>query len=239
MRQLALGVVVLAACGAPAKPTTTGTGKGPPPPPPTTAPPVAVKVTPELACTKVDDYVKQQCGAFGRTLNPTHDQCLASFQPRGNDPREERYRQRVMHCMVDDTSCDAVTNCLGDLSKPDLKNLRACEDTGAEGDAVGVSAADYAKRNGSSARTFPAVVSSPQHPVERCGIDDANEWLVSLSCPDGSKPLANHADAEGVRVGNIGPNGRCGSIVDHYRVDCGGKDGATDVYIDAYVCPKR
>jgi hypothetical protein len=67
-----------------------------------------------------------------------------------------------------------------------------------------------------------------------CGIPAENDWLESLTCDDGSKPFGN---AEEVRAGNVGPGGRCGSIVDQYVVKCpGGK--TYPIFIDAYVCPK-
>ena len=52
----------------------------------------------------------------------------------------------------------------------------------------------------------------------------------------GAHPIRSFDDAEKARIGNIGASGRCHSFVDHYRVAC--PEGAFDIYIDAYVCPR-
>ena len=83
---------------------------------------------------------------------------------------------------------------------------------------------------------FSEARSTKELPIEVCTIDAENEWLSSLSCDDGSQPIDSHQAAEMARVGNLGNGGRCGSIIDLYRVKCPEK--SYDLYVDAYVCPQ-
>mgnify|MGYP000184427269 CR=1 FL=1 len=48
------------------------------------------------------------------------------------------------------------------------------------------------------------------------------------------KELWNIAQAHASRAGNVGPGGRCDSIIDRYEVPCAEKTYA--VYVDSYVC---
>lgn len=175
----------------------------------------------------------QQCGAFGKTLNVTPIQCNQMFGEAIADPNEAKFRARTEHCIMK-PECQQVSDCLADLSKPDPEDLRECGAKGAS--SVGVTAAEYAQRNGSGAKLFKNAASTKAAPVERCGIENANAWLASLTCGDGSRPISDGPSAEPFRVGNVGKAGRCNSIIDHYKVAC--PDGSTDIYIDAYVCPK-
>jgi hypothetical protein len=77
-------------------------------------------------------------------------------------------------------------------------------------------------------------MSSKDKPAEMCGVPEASAWLESLACNDGSRPVSN---AEEVRLGNVGPGGRCKSIVDEYNVKCPEK--TYDIFIDAYICPAK
>jgi hypothetical protein len=183
-------------------------------------------------CTRVAALQSEKCGAFGNTINTTPAQCAQMFGDPIADPKDAEYREKVKSCVMEQT-CDQVGACLASLSTPDTQKLRACNEGG--GEAVGVTAEEYAQHNGGNLYVFNTVVSSKAAPIGRCGIDDANRWLTTLSCKDGSRPIRNNGDAEMLRVGNVGEAGRCHSIVDLYRVTC--PEGATEIYIDAYVCP--
>lgn len=72
-------------------------------------------------------------------------------------------------------------------------------------------------------------------PIEVCGFLAENEWLFSATCDDGSHPITKRKEAEAARSGNEGRGGRCGSIIDLYKVKC--PEATYDIHIDAYVCP--
>jgi hypothetical protein len=62
------------------------------------------------------------------------------------------------------------------------------------------------------------------------------EWMLSLTCDDGSRPFRGFDHAHAARVGNVGKGGSCGSIVDLYEVPC--PEGTYKIFIDAYVCAR-
>jgi len=83
---------------------------------------------------------------------------------------------------------------------------------------------------------YSQIETTKASPVEVCGVAGAeNEWLAQVACNDGSHPIHSAPEAETVRVGNVGGGGRCGSIIDLYRVKCPEK--SYDIYIDGYICP--
>ena len=72
--------------------------------------------------------------------------------------------------------------------------------------------------------------------TQGCGIPAEMEWLLSVTCSDGSRPFPDYDHAHAARVGNVGPGGKCGSIIDLYEVPC--PEGTYKIFIDAYVCPQ-
>ncbi|MBW2263706.1 MAG: hypothetical protein JRG91_17225 [Deltaproteobacteria bacterium] len=79
-----------------------------------------------------------------------------------------------------------------------------------------------------------SVQSSQNRPVEVCGVGGELDWLVKLTCPDGSSPFASTQIAHNSRIGNTGAGGRCGTIIDLYSVPCAGQQ--YEVYMDMYYC---
>ncbi|HEY4183188.1 MAG TPA: hypothetical protein VGM90_40470 [Kofleriaceae bacterium] len=226
---------VLAACGGAStapKTATNATPSATPIQPVATTGAATPPPTIEQVCDRVDELQHAQCGAFGRTLTLTPLQCNQMFTDK--IPQEEvAFRAKTEVCIMK-PECQQVSDCLADLSKPDPTDLRECSAAG--DNAVGVSAAAYAQRNGSAARKFTDVKSTKADPIERCGIENANAWLATLTCSDGSHPITDGPSAESYRAGNVGKAGRCNSIIDDYRVTCA--DSTTEIFIDAYVCPK-
>ncbi len=92
-------------------------------------------------------------------------------------------------------------------------------------------------RHGSGWKRFSQVSSSVEQPIEVCGADGQASYLKDLSCDDGSSPFKNIAAAKLARFGAAGLGGRCGSVIDHYRVKC--SEGEYDVYMDMYMCPSH
>jgi hypothetical protein len=226
--RLLLMIVIAMGCG--------GAQRSPSPAPPAPAPPaVAAPPAPAApvrsACDRLMELQAEQCGNFGRTIKMTREECTQQLPADSTDPTT----RALVACLTTPPDCNGVVQCLSGLGKPDPQHLRACEDKqGME--SVGVSADEYAQRDGSRFAHYAQAASTKAAPIERCGVDDANAWLGGLTCADGSHPINTGADAEQARIGNVGEGGRCGSIIDHYRVAC--PEGATDIFIDAYVCPR-
>jgi hypothetical protein len=232
-----LALIILAfGCGGSSKPQptppttpTAGSGSGSDTTAPPVAPPVAGAATPQQVCKRIVELKAAKCGMFA---NADFDEagCLKELAAAADDPM-----LKVFTTCVVQPSCEEVTNCIMAASQapPPAANLRACADTNSMS-PVGLPKAEWDKRNGAGATKFSQVKSTKDKPVEMCGISDENRWLESLACDDGSKPVAQ---AEMVRAGNVGPGGRCGSIIDQYNVSCpGGKQ--YPIFIDAYVCAK-
>jgi hypothetical protein len=98
-----------------------------------------------------------------------------------------------------------------------------------------VSATQYAHRYAATVSRFSAIASTKEQPAEVCGIAAGIELLVSLTCDDGRNPFGGDwTAAHSSRAGNVGPGGRCDSIIDRYVVPC--PEGSFDVYIDSYIC---
>lgn len=76
--------------------------------------------------------------------------------------------------------------------------------------------------------------SSLGDPVEVCGVRGQREFLMLSQCADGSSPYASSGQIASSREGSFGSGGRCGSIIDMYRVKCPEK--TYEVYMDMYVC---
>ncbi|NMC70694.1 MAG: hypothetical protein GYA57_11590 [Myxococcales bacterium] len=78
------------------------------------------------------------------------------------------------------------------------------------------------------------VRTSQARPVEVCGVMGQVDWLMRLTCPDGSHPFSDPVTAHDSRAGNVGPGGRCGTIIDLYIVPC--PDREYEVFMDLYHC---
>lgn len=78
------------------------------------------------------------------------------------------------------------------------------------------------------------VRTSQARPVEVCGVRGQVDWLMRLTCPDGSHPFSDPETAHNSRAGNVGPGGRCGTIIDLYVVPCPDRD--YEVFMDLYHC---
>jgi hypothetical protein len=78
------------------------------------------------------------------------------------------------------------------------------------------------------------VMSSKHKPVEVCGVRGELRWLMDLHCKDGSHPFSDPRSAHAARVGNVGSGGRCGRVIDLYKVVCPAKTYM--IYMDLYHC---
>lgn len=90
------------------------------------------------------------------------------------------------------------------------------------------------ERWGTGVTRFSDVQTSTARPIEVCGVQQQLGWLVRLECPDGSHPFPNAGAAHAARLGSFGAGGRCGTVIDGYRVRCG--EETRTVYMDLYHC---
>lgn len=92
----------------------------------------------------------------------------------------------------------------------------------------------HAHRNGARARQFADAPTTKDNPLEECGLQRSLQRLLQLTCSDGTNPFASAQAAHRSRAGNLGPGGRCGSIIDLYRVPCPERE--YEIHVDMYVC---
>jgi hypothetical protein len=213
-------LLVFCACGGAAA------TKPPAPAPAQPSAPVAA-VTPDAFCDRFMKLQGDECAPFSQ-MNVTRERCVAEL---GN---QAAFMNQAGTCIGQSQTCEAAQKCLAVLA-PDPHDLRACNED-APGKAVGMPKAEWDKRNGAGLTKFSQAHSTKELPLEVCTIDAENELLTTLTCEDGSRPIPDHPTAETARVGNLGFGGRCGSIIDLYRVKC--PEASYDLYIDGYVCPQ-
>ncbi|MCG8416728.1 MAG: hypothetical protein MJE77_02140 [Proteobacteria bacterium] len=101
---------------------------------------------------------------------------------------------------------------------------------------VELSPEEYARRRGAGIRNLALLSSSAEMPVEVCGVTGQQDFLLQAECADGSHPFSDRAAIRRARIDNVGKGGRCGAIIDRYRVVCPEKTHV--VYMDMYVCLK-
>jgi hypothetical protein len=143
---------------------------------------------------------------------------------------------------VDAGGCDAVQACLVAAASSDAPYAgptAACAlPAGASSVIpVGVDAGAVAASYGRADRAFGDSPSSRAQPIEVCGMPAETGYLTRVACADGSHAFPDRDAAASSRVGNVGPGGRCGRIVDQYAVPC--PERTYEVFIDPYRCPAR
>jgi hypothetical protein len=202
------------------------------PQPPASKPPAATAL-PEAFCAKLPALVAR-CKQFAGFAATAPERCVHdtdSLLARRPDLRP------LFQCAVDRDDCKDIATCFTQKQTDPTRDLRTCHDTsrGISSHAVGIPRAEWVHRNGAGVTRLRDARSTAQAPIEMCGVDAANEWLTTLTCNDGSRPIKSHGDAELARAGNAGQAGRCGSFIDDYRVRC--SESTYQIFIDAYICP--
>ncbi len=191
-----------------------------------TTPPREPVVSVEEVCDRAYGPLAS-CGV-ANGFGGTRESCIAERAPA------QHLNSRQAACYMSSDDCDQVIDCIVDATV-DKVHLRACSDAD-RAHTVGMPKADWERRKGAGVVRYSDARSTKAAPVEVCGFPAENAWLIAASCNDGSHPIAKRVDAEKLRVGNVGSAGRCGSIVDLYRIPC--PEATYDVYVDAYVCPR-
>ncbi len=244
MRQLVmlLGSIALLGCGPQPKGPVTTADAPDEPGGGTIAGGTGGPVTPENICARILALKDAGCdlvSGYSLTQAECSDDMRRSLEERGVEARQAN--SAMGRCLLDNDTCQAVATCVENLNPySDAQDgtpsqFRACEDHGVYA-PVGVSSAEWSARVGGSARRYADVSTTKDEPVEVCGLPQQLEWLMGVTCNDGSVPFASGQHAHAARVGNVGAGGRCGSIIDLYEVPC--PEGTYQIYIDAYVCPK-
>lgn len=90
------------------------------------------------------------------------------------------------------------------------------------------------ERHGAGWKSYAEAQTSLAQPVEVCGVAEQYRFLGSLTCATTADDGALVSPSRVVRVGNVGGGGRCGRIVDLYRVSC--PEGVHEVFVDLYHC---
>ena len=189
-------------------------------------------ITPEVFCDRFVALRDGGCSAFA-SMQMTKDECVKELGAAQSDPQAAAFMEQTGQCIVGYRTCADAVQCLASLG-PDKDHLRACTQQD-PGKAVGIPKAEWDKRNGAGVSRFSQAKSSKDAPIEVCTIEAETDWLTGMQCDDGSQPIEGHEAAEIARVGNVGKGGRCGSIIDLYRVKC--PEASYELYVDGYVCP--
>jgi hypothetical protein len=158
--------------------------------------------------------------------------CVRELESSADAAFTQEFLRVAGPCLARETQCDPLIECMAAIGESQA--LRSCRDVGNAGLRVGLPRAEWERRKGASATTFREARSTKDAPIEMCGVTDANLWLTTLRCGDGAQPLRDRGDAEKARLGNVGPGGRCGSIIDRYLVSC--PEAGYEIFMDAYIC---
>ena len=179
------------------------------------------------------------CEAFAK-LSMSPEACASEVGGLLRREHPDPQLMSFLSCVIKSNGCDATQQCLDAQMKDptaDGTPRRTCGEHGSDAllQAVGIPRAEWARRKGAGLTRYRAAVSTKESPDEMCGVGAANEWLETLACDDGSRPITDRGAAEPARAGSVGPGGRCGAIIDHYVIPC--PESKYDIFIDAYICP--
>ena len=226
MRRVLASIVLAGACVQPAS----NAGA---PPPIKPEPPPQRAVNPDVLCKRMDDLHAATCGMFGEIALTTT--CPQEVMGALSDPRSRATTELMDTCTSELERCSDIVACVGALEA--TGEYRDCGDRSETklADAVGVPYGTWRAEMKRGLVKLSEVRSTKAAPIELCGVTTENFWLTTLTCDDGSHPLANRPAAEKSRAGNVGAGGRCNSIIDHYRIAC--PEGPYDLYLDGDVCP--
>jgi hypothetical protein len=196
-------------------------------------------VTPAAMCGAIFRLASSGCElTAGYALS--REECEADYRRSLSDRGPAAHDATLIagHCLLDQSGCGEVTACFDAMSSGanngEPEEYRACSQRDVYA-PVGLSQADFDRRKGATTRRFSEAASTKDDPIAVCGIRNEMTWLLAGTCDDGTNPYQSFDHAHASRVGNVGPGGLCGSIIDLYEVPC--PEGTYAIYIDAYVCP--
>ncbi len=91
-----------------------------------------------------------------------------------------------------------------------------------------------ARRRGRDVTKFSVAKTTKEKPLEVCGVKQQQQWLMTATCEDGSRPYQDRQQIAQSRRGNVGPGGTCGTIIDLYVATC--PEAEYELHIDMYHC---
>ena len=103
--------------------------------------------------------------------------------------------------------------------------------------AFDLSAEDLLLRRGLDARAFGDVATTAETPIEVCGTKGELDWLLRVTCADGSRPWGHDKrKAHASRNGSRPAKSRCGTtvMIDDYDVPCPEKHYT--IFMNMYEC---
>lgn len=109
-----------------------------------------------------------------------------------------------------------------------------CENRPEQFGPLQLDATQAARRRGRDITTFAAAKTTKEKPLEVCGIRQQQQWLMTATCEDGSRPYNDVNQIRDSRRGNVGPGGTCGTIIDLYVATC--PEATYELHIDMYHC---
>jgi hypothetical protein len=228
---VALGV---AACAGAQRPSSQGSSGAPSAGVDGTARRPRAPVDPSAICDRIADLKAQQC-SIASDYSLSRDECVEdwrrSLEDRGEDARLAA--TTAGQCITGEPTCSGVGACLDAIVGADA-GFRDCADRSSSA-PVGRPRDEWDRRRGATARRYSEVPTTAAEPIEVCTIRDEMTFLLGATCDDGSRPFADYDHAHAARVGNVGPGGACGSIIDLYEVPC--PERTYQIHFDSYVCP--
>ena len=202
------------------------------------APKPVTKAAPAVTAEAFCDHLEKLTHTCKQLAGASTDRAACEADARSGLADDPQFAA-VATCVVQHDDCDEVIDCVAAVQIDPTESLRDCDDDSqltAE-HAVGITQAEWALRNGAGVTAAHDARSTKAAPIEMCGVAAATEWLIALRCDDGSQPIQSIADAEHARPGNVGPGGRCHSIIDRYVVPC--PEQPYEIFVDAYICPRQ
>ena len=197
-------------------------------------------VDPASICQRIFELRDELKCDFARTYDLSRDECIDEFQ-RSLETRGPAARKATVAAAscFEQPSCDRVSACMATLPSPPppKEALRPCKNPPMDlaAAAVGYPKGVWENRKGAKSVRFSDTPSTKESPIEVCEIPSEMEWLLRVTCDNGSHPFRSYDHAHSARVGNVGPGGKCDAIIDLYEVPC--EEKTYRVYIDAYSCP--
>ncbi|HEY4179781.1 MAG TPA: NADH:flavin oxidoreductase [Kofleriaceae bacterium] len=220
---LVLAVFFLAGCGGSKKPECYDCGG-----------PMVDPHTQEMAamrktmCTNAKTLQSSPCSPFGANADKIADCSIVDLA----------YFLGTESCLAQNT-CDPYVACLNEKvasGSPFQGQTTTCEDISRPQVPAGVDGEDLSRSTGSHDVTFADYESSYDAPIETCGMQGELDYLLRVTCADGSHPFKNRVDALQSRTHEAPRQaGRCKRNVVEYAVKCPEK--LYSVKIDGYRCP--
>lgn len=163
------------------------------------------------------------------------DACMAQLAKAGDDPMVAA----ASRCALTWTDCEKYRRCFfhafATVDTGEPRRLRECADEDPAA-AVGLTAEEWKHRRGATSTRFGDVSTTREQPIEVCDFEGTVEWLMAMTCADGSRPFTIVEDIDPFALAPVGIGGRCRAPIDRYEVPC--PEGPYVIYFDSSMCPR-